>query len=91
MAEIKIDVESQAYLCTVTVTEGGGSTIHRVTVNKPDYQRLTDGRVPPERLVEASFEFLLEREPKESILRSFNLMTIQRYFPEYESQIGSRL
>lgn len=93
MAEIKIDVEAQpgTYLCTVTVTEGGNSTTHRITVDKTDYQRLTDGKVPPERLVEASFEFLLEREPKESILRSFNLMTIQNYFPEYESQIGNRL
>jgi hypothetical protein len=93
MATIEIDVESQdqAYLCTVTVAEGGSETTHRVTVNKTDYRRLTEGEVPPERLVEASFEFLLEREPKESILRSFDLMTIQRYFPEYASEIGDRL
>ena len=93
MAEIKVHVETetQAYACTVTVAEGGSETTHRVTVNKTDYRRLTGGKVPPARLVEASFAFLLEREPKESILRSFNLMTIQRYFPEYESQIGDRL
>ncbi len=92
MAEIKVHAASKdrAYACTVTVTEGGSKTTYRVTVDKTDYQRLTEGKVSPERLVEASFEFLLEREPKEAILRTFNLMTIQRYFPEYASQIGSR-
>lgn len=93
MATITVEVEPQAdgYRCTVRVTQDGGSTTHRVTVDETDYQRLTEGEVTPERLVEASFEFLLEREPKESILRSFDLMTIQRYFPQYESQIRSRL
>ena len=34
-------------------------------------------------LVRASFEFLLAREPKESILRQFELPVIERYFQEY--------
>ena len=34
--------------------------------------------VTPERLLEASFEFLLEREPRESIMRSFELPIIGR-------------
>jgi len=42
-------------------------------------------------LVRQSFLFLLEREPKESILRSFNLTAISRYFPEYDREIGKRL
>jgi hypothetical protein len=33
----------------------------------------------------------LEREPKESILRSFELTVISRYFPEYEREIARRL
>jgi hypothetical protein len=41
--------------------------------------------------VEESFRFLLEREPKESILRRFNLTVISRYFPEYEREIKGRL
>jgi hypothetical protein len=41
--------------------------------------------------VEESFRFLLEREPKESILRRFNLTVISRYFPEYEREIKTRL
>ena len=35
--------------------------------------------------------FLLEREPKESILRSFDLTVISRYFAEYEREMTGRL
>ena len=31
---------------------------------------------------------LLEREPKEAILRKFELPVIERYFPEYVGRIG---
>ena len=66
-------------------------TRHTVTLT-PDYHlRLTGGTVSPEKLVERSFEFLLEREPNTSILSSFDLPVIGRYFPEYESEIGTRL
>jgi hypothetical protein len=43
------------------------------------------------RLVRASFEFLLDREPKESILPQFDLPTIERYFPDYPERIRERL
>jgi hypothetical protein len=76
---------------TVTIQEGGGQTVHRVTVD-PDYARkLTGGAASTEDLLRRSFEFLLEREPKESILRSFDLPLIGRYFPEYERTITERL
>jgi hypothetical protein len=93
MADIDVQVKKQddGYTCTVTVTERRGQTQHTVTVDQDDYQRLTGGEAPPEKLIEASFRFLLEREPKESILRSFNLMAIQRYFPDYERTIPNRL
>lgn len=75
----------------VTVEEGGGQTVHRVTVD-PDYARkLTGGAASTEDLLRHSFEFLLEREPKESILRSFDLPLIGHYFPEYEHTITERL
>jgi hypothetical protein len=41
--------------------------------------------------VEESFAFLLEREPKESIMREFDLTVIARYFPDFEQEIGHRL
>ena len=44
-----------------------------------------------ERVVRASFEFLLEREPASSILSEFSLDVIGRYFPEYEDELPRRL
>lgn len=74
----------------VTVDEGGSSTTHTVTVWPSDIERYAPGANPVE-LVEASFEFLLQREPKESILRSFELPVIERYFPEYPAAMRIRL
>ena len=74
----------------VTV-EGHTVTTHRVTVDPSYYETLTGGRVTAETLLEKSFEFLLERESNTSILRSFDLPVISRYFPEYESVIREML
>jgi hypothetical protein len=68
----------------VVVKEGQSETEHTVTLDQEYYDRLTQGAVPREELIEDSFRFLLERESKESILRRFNLKVINRYFPEYE-------
>jgi hypothetical protein len=82
---------SEGWVFTVTVTEGGSETQHRVSVRESDYQRLTAGRVTPEVLVQESFKFLMEREPKEAILREFDLPVIGRYFPEFASELRRRL
>jgi len=71
---------------TVTV-EDRTTTTHRVTVDPAYHERLTGGRVSAEKLVEKSFEFLLERESNTSILRAFDLPVIGGYFPEYEGTI----
>lgn len=64
------------------------STAHEVTV-RPDYAlKLTAGKISTAQLVTKSFEFLLAREPNTSILRSFDLSLIARYFPEYEREIS---
>lgn len=67
------------------------ATQHVVTVTPEVATRLTGEHVPLDQLVRASFEFLLEREPNTSILRSFDLMVIARYFPEYEREIKNLL
>jgi hypothetical protein len=93
MANIEVEKSDHgdSYEFQVTVTEGKGETQHRVTLRKADYERLAGGQASPEALVIESFRFLLERESKESILRSFNLTVIGRYFPEYEREIVKRL
>jgi len=64
-----------------------GTTTHIVSLTADYYNKLTGGKVSQETLIEKSFEFLLEREPNTSILRSFELPVIGRYFPEYEGKI----
>jgi hypothetical protein len=59
----------------VCVTEDGSRTTHRVTVSVDEAARFGAG-VSPEALLEESFRFLLEREPKESILSRFALSVI---------------
>jgi hypothetical protein len=75
----------------VSITEGGSSTRHRVTLKQQDYERLSQGRCSAEECIRASFEFLLERETKESILREFDLTVIGRYFPEYEAELARHI
>ncbi len=75
----------------VTVMEGGSQSTHTVSLKAGYYEKLTGKQVPEETLIERSFQFLLEREPKESILREFDLPLIGRYFPDYEREIKKRL
>jgi hypothetical protein len=75
----------------VTVNEGATKSTHRVTLRASDYDRLSAGGISAEELIRKSFEFLLEHEPKESILGRFNLMEIARYFPSFESDIKQRI
>lgn len=93
MAEIHIthSERNDTYDFEVTVREGNSQTRHQVTLSKADYERLTRGQASPEKLVRESFRYLLEREPKEAILRSFDLTVITNYFPAYEGVIKKRL
>jgi hypothetical protein len=72
----------------VEVREGRGSSRHTVTMDDATFTRLAGASgATAEELVHAVFEFLLEREPKESILSRFELGVISRYFPEFESEL----
>jgi hypothetical protein len=79
----------------VRVIEGTSLTSHRVTMNTEDYERIADRKgsrkVEPTELVRCAFEFLLAREPKESILQHFDLSIIGRYFAEFEREMKRRL
>lgn len=97
MAQINIsllsgdpDADPQEFQVDVA-SEDNTKTTHRVTVSQEQYQRLTGGLRSTEELVKASFEFLLEREAKEQILKSFEISQIKQYFPEYEVVISAQL
>jgi len=67
----------------VDVSDARSTSHHVVRVSRKDFDRWRHGR-SAEELVRDSFGFLLEREPKESILKEFDLSVIQRYFPDYD-------
>jgi len=75
----------------VRVKEAGSESQHRVTLGEADYQKLSGGKIDAGELIKRSFEFLLAREPKESILSQFDLPLIGRYFPEYERELKRRI
>ena len=72
------------HVADVTV-DGRVTTTHRVRVSRAERERYGGGDVAA--LVKRSFEFLLAREENTSILREFDLSTIERYFPEYAREI----
>jgi hypothetical protein len=82
---IRVEPVSQdEWLVTV---EGKTNTTHRVRVKPEDLTRLGGPKGSAEKLLEASFRFLLQREPNTSILSSFELPVIGRYFPDYEKEL----
>jgi hypothetical protein len=93
MTPVRVDCRraEAGWTCSVTVGDDEAATHCEVNVTEADLDRLAPGSGDPSALVEASFTFLLEREPRESILRSFELAVIGRYFPEYADEIVRRL
>jgi hypothetical protein len=89
-ARIEVDKVKEGEF-KVRVIEGTGESMHHVTLKQNDYQRLSGGKIEPRELIRRSFEFLLEREPKESILPQFDLPLIGRYFPEYERELKRKI
>jgi len=72
----------------VTVEEDNTQTSHTVMLDDTFHKKITGGIIPKEEVIKKSFEFLLEREPKESILPRFDLRDISKFFPEFEGYIS---
>lgn len=90
MAEIIIEKKSDTpsgWEFVVSVTSNDSTTTHTVSVAKEDWMSLTEEQITPETLIIKSFEFLLERESNESILRTFDITVISQYFPDFEKTI----
>jgi hypothetical protein len=86
-SDVACEPVAAGWTCQVDIFEDGSATSHHVSVAAADLERLDPGSTDPTDLVRRSFAFLLEREPKESILRSFDLTVIGRYFPDWERRI----
>jgi hypothetical protein len=91
MTEIDVSctrADEGGWTCGVALTDADGSmSSHRVAVADEDLEHLSPGASDPHDLVVRSFRFLIAHEPKESILQTFDLPVIGRYFPYYESTI----
>lgn len=93
----KIDVRcapsATGWRCAVSIDDERGTSTHDVTVATEEATDLAAAvdQSDVERLVYETIAFLLEREPKESILRAFDLTVVGRYFPEFDAEIRSRL
>ena len=63
------------------------TTTHTVKITDHSLTDLTDKNVTKTHLLEFSFKFLLEREPNTSILSSFDINVIAKYFPDYREEV----
>ena len=70
----------------VTVAETS-TTTHTVTVTDQSLTDLTDDKVTKTQLLKFSFNFLLDREPNTSILSSFDINVISKYFSDYKDEV----
>ncbi len=81
---VNVRESGDGHVAEVTV-RGRATTTHLVRVSSAERERYGGEDVAD--LVRRSFAFLLEREANTSILREFDLSTIERYFPDYGREI----
>ena len=87
MIEVRRTGDGDPLKFEVVVREGKDESRHEVTITQETCKRLTAGKYTSEQCLDAAFRFLLDREPKESILRRFDVTVISRYFPEFEREL----
>jgi hypothetical protein len=75
----------------VIVRDARGESRHRVTIHADEARRWTELGAEPSLDVEAVMRFLLDREPKESILSAFDTKVVRRYFPEFDDALPGYL
>ena len=73
-------------LFEITVAETS-TTTHTVTVTDQSLTDLTNDNTTKTELLEFSFNFLLGREPNTSILSSFDINVISKYFSDYKDEV----
>jgi hypothetical protein len=68
----------------VMVGDARAESRHRVTIQADEVRRWARFGAELSRCVEAAMRFLIDREPKESILSAFDMRLVRRYFPEFD-------
>jgi hypothetical protein len=75
----------------VIVRDARGESRHRVTIQADEARRWAKFAAEPSDCVEAAMRFLIDREPKESILSAFDMRVVRRYFPEFDDALPGYL
>ncbi len=89
MSEISVKeliADNDGWVFLVEIREEEDRTEHTVSLKKEYFNKLSNEREPQE-FIKDAFNFLLERESKGSILKSFDISEISKYFSEFESII----
>jgi len=87
MSDITISVTptaAKSLTFDVLVRDARGESRHRVTIEAGEAERWAKLGAEPSDCVKAAMQFLIDREPKESILSAFDTRVIRRYFPEFD-------
>jgi hypothetical protein len=84
-------VEPDGWRCDVRVGDDEAATNHAVMLDHEALRDLAPVGASPEELVLESFRFLLEREPRDAIMRRFELPVISRFYADYVEAIRRRL
>ena len=87
---VACEATAGGWRCTVVIGDDAAATRHEVLVERETLEDLAP-TATPEVLVGESFAFLLEREPRESVMREFELPMIGRFFADYSDEIRRRL
>jgi hypothetical protein len=93
--DVNCAVAGDGWRCRVTVADDRGASDFDVVVPPVGPFLLSvlpePGFRDIDRLVRETFAFLLEREPRSSILARFDLPVVERYFTEYPAEMRRRL
>lgn len=81
------DIEETPLGWRAEVVVGGedDATAHTVSLSRTLATKLSGQDDPdPREILVKTFDFLLHKEPKESILQEFDVSTVSTFFPDFE-------
>ncbi|PSO52801.1 MAG: hypothetical protein BRC47_12325 [Cyanobacteria bacterium QS_7_48_42] len=93
MANIEIQSQTEqdnGWAYEVNLDNNGSQHQYSVTLSRSDYDKWSQGQLPPKNVVKAAFEFLLERESASSIMSKFDCSVIRRYFPDVDRELPKK-
>ena len=87
MSRTSFSIEKRTDDVFVVTVADSVTTNHTVTVTNQSLNELAYNKVTKTELLEFSFNFLLDREPNTSILSSFDINVISKYFSDYKDEV----